>query len=125
MGNSNDSFRFVEPCFGLWFDGCLDFSAMIFPVVHIGAIAVSFLFVVMMFNIQIAEIHEEVLRYLPKEGEAHLPSLGTLLGKVSPPSFFSRYFTWKGRCGKEERSGGVKKVKRSKPKERKSNLIQY
>ncbi|KAL0294155.1 UNVERIFIED_CONTAM: NADH-ubiquinone oxidoreductase chain 6 [Sesamum calycinum] len=44
---------------------CLDFFAMIFPVVHIGAIAVSFLFVVMMFNIQIAEIHEEVLRYLP------------------------------------------------------------
>ncbi|XP_028549743.1 uncharacterized protein LOC114579427 [Dendrobium catenatum] len=43
----------------------LDFSAMISPVVHIGAIAVSFLFVVMMFNIQIAEIHEEVLRYLP------------------------------------------------------------
>ncbi len=42
----------------------LDFSAMIFPVVHIGAIAVSFLFVVMMFHIQIAETHEEVLRYL-------------------------------------------------------------
>nr|YP_010426593.1 NADH dehydrogenase subunit 6 [Scutellaria barbata]YP_010426605.1 NADH dehydrogenase subunit 6 [Scutellaria franchetiana]QTI91142.1 NADH dehydrogenase subunit 6 [Scutellaria tsinyunensis]USM11275.1 NADH dehydrogenase subunit 6 [Scutellaria barbata]USM11324.1 NADH dehydrogenase subunit 6 [Scutellaria franchetiana] len=46
----------------------LDFFAMIFPVVHIGAIAVSFLFVVMMFNIQIAEIHEEVLRYLPVSG---------------------------------------------------------
>ncbi|KAJ0781176.1 putative NADH:ubiquinone reductase (H(+)-translocating) [Helianthus annuus] len=43
----------------------LDFFAMIFPVVHIGAIAVSFLFIVMMFHIQIAEIHEEVLRYLP------------------------------------------------------------
>ncbi|KAI3925454.1 hypothetical protein MKW92_048668 [Papaver armeniacum] len=43
----------------------LDFSAMIFLVVHIGVIAVSFLFVVMMFHIQIAEIHEEVLRYLP------------------------------------------------------------
>ncbi|KAI4965584.1 hypothetical protein ZWY2020_051338 [Hordeum vulgare] len=28
----------------------------------------SFLFVVMMFNIQIAEIHEEVLRYLPVSG---------------------------------------------------------
>ena len=41
---------------------------MIFPVVHIGAIAVSFLFVVMMFHIQIAEIHEEVLRYLPVSG---------------------------------------------------------
>lgn len=46
----------------------LDFSAMIFPVVHIGAIVVSFLFVVMMFHIQIAEIHEEVLRYLPVSG---------------------------------------------------------
>ena len=40
----------------------LDFFAMIFPVVYIGAIAVLFLFVVMMFHIQIAEIHEEVLR---------------------------------------------------------------
>lgn len=46
----------------------LDFSAMISPVVHIGAIAVSFLFVVMMFNMKIAEIHEEVLRYLPVSG---------------------------------------------------------
>nr|QKI32045.1 NADH dehydrogenase subunit 6 [Ombrophytum subterraneum] len=46
----------------------LDFFAMIFLVVHIGAIAVSFLFVVMMFHIQIAEIHEEVLRYLPVSG---------------------------------------------------------
>lgn len=43
----------------------LDFFAMIFLVVHIGAIAVLFLFVVMMFNIQLAEIHEEVLRYAP------------------------------------------------------------
>ncbi|KAI3881120.1 hypothetical protein MKX03_010133 [Papaver bracteatum] len=46
----------------------LDFSDMIFLVVHIGAIYVSFLFVVMMFHIQIAEIHEEVLRYLPVSG---------------------------------------------------------
>nr|WOV66937.1 NADH dehydrogenase subunit 6 [Sarcandra glabra] len=46
----------------------LDFSAMISPVVHIGAIAASFLFVVMMFHIQIAETHEEVLRYLPVSG---------------------------------------------------------
>jgi NADH-ubiquinone oxidoreductase chain 6 len=41
---------------------------MIFLVVYIGAIAVLFLFVVMMFHIQIAEIHEEVLRYLPVSG---------------------------------------------------------
>ncbi|KAL2922442.1 NADH-ubiquinone oxidoreductase chain 6 [Bienertia sinuspersici] len=46
----------------------LDFSAMIFQVVYIGAIAVSFLFVVMMFHIHIAEIHEEILRYLPVSG---------------------------------------------------------
>nr|WFQ81683.1 NADH dehydrogenase subunit 6 [Coptis chinensis] len=90
-----DTFCFVESCFGLWFDGCtckksgtfrfvshpslsrhfrftsllgLDFSAMISPVVHIGAIAVSFLFVVMMFHMKIAETHEEVLRYLPVSG---------------------------------------------------------
>ncbi|CAN6455749.1 unnamed protein product [Victoria cruziana] len=37
-------------------------------VVHIGAIAASFLFAVMIFNIQIAEIHEEFLRYLPVSG---------------------------------------------------------
>lgn len=37
------------------------FSAMISPVVNIGAITVSFLFVVMEFNIQIVEIHEEAL----------------------------------------------------------------
>lgn len=43
----------------------LDFFAMIFLVIYIGAIAVFFLFVVMIFNIKIAEIHEEVLRYLP------------------------------------------------------------
>ncbi|KAL6586191.1 NADH:ubiquinone dehydrogenase subunit 6 [Orobanche minor] len=54
--------------FGLLLFLGLDFFAMIFPVIHIGAIAVSFLFVVMMFNIQIAEIHEEALRYLPVSG---------------------------------------------------------
>ncbi|KAJ0242588.1 hypothetical protein HA466_0205410 [Hirschfeldia incana] len=40
----------------------LDFFAMIFPVVYIGAVAVSFLFVVMMFHIQIAKIHEEIMK---------------------------------------------------------------
>ncbi|KAF6990968.1 hypothetical protein CFC21_008111, partial [Triticum aestivum] len=93
----HDTFCFVEPCFGLWVYGCmyvlknpvrsvlfpilvfcdtsgllillgLDFSAMISQVVHIGAIAVSFLFVVTMYNIQIGEIHEEVLCYLRVSG---------------------------------------------------------
>jgi hypothetical protein len=46
----------------------LDFFAMIFLVVYVGAIAVLFLFVVMMLHIKVAEIHENVLRYLPVGG---------------------------------------------------------
>ena len=45
-----------------------DLFAMIYPVVHIGAIAVSSLPVVMMLNIQIAEIHEKGSRYPPVSG---------------------------------------------------------
>ena len=46
----------------------LDFFAMIFLVVYVGAIAVLFLFVVMMLNIKVAEINEKKLRYLPIGG---------------------------------------------------------
>lgn len=46
----------------------LDFFAMIFLVVYVGAIAVLFLFVVMMLNIKVAEISENTLRYLPVGG---------------------------------------------------------
>lgn len=46
----------------------LDFFAMIFLVVYVGAIAVLFLFVVMMLNIKIAEMNEKRLRYLPIGG---------------------------------------------------------
>merc|ERR1712054_138791 len=46
----------------------LDFFAMIFLVVYVGAIAVLFLFVVMMLNIKITEINENILRYLPIGG---------------------------------------------------------
>jgi NADH-ubiquinone oxidoreductase chain 6 len=46
----------------------LDFFAMIFLVVYVGAIAVLFLFVVMMLNIKVAEINEKKLRYLPMGG---------------------------------------------------------
>src|SRR6476646_8217705 len=49
----------------------LDFFAMIFLVVYVGAIAVLFLFVVMMLNIKLAEINEKKLRYL---------TIGGLLG---------------------------------------------
>jgi NADH-ubiquinone oxidoreductase chain 6 len=46
----------------------LDFFAMIFLVVYVGAIAVLFLFVVMMLNIKLAEINEKKLRYFPIGG---------------------------------------------------------
>ena len=46
----------------------LDFFAMIFLVVYVGAIAVLFLFVVMMLNIKLSEINEKKLRYLPIGG---------------------------------------------------------
>ena len=43
----------------------LDFFAMIFLVVYVGAIAVLFLFVAMMLNIKIEERQESMLRYVP------------------------------------------------------------
>ncbi|KAH7278154.1 hypothetical protein KP509_38G027100 [Ceratopteris richardii] len=46
----------------------LDFFAMIFLVVHIGAIAVWLSFVVMMPDTKIAKIHENILRYFPVGG---------------------------------------------------------
>ena len=42
--------------------------AMIFIVVYVGAIAVLFLFVVMMLNIKISEVVEEIYQYLPVGG---------------------------------------------------------
>lgn len=46
----------------------LDFFAMIFLVVYVGAIAVLFLFVVMMLNIKNVEINQNVMDYLPIGG---------------------------------------------------------
>jgi NADH-ubiquinone oxidoreductase chain 6 len=46
----------------------LDFFAMMFLVVYVKAIAILFLFVVMMLNIKTTKIHENVLCYLPMGG---------------------------------------------------------
>ena len=43
----------------------VEFLGIIFLVVYVGAIAVLFLFVVMMLNIRISEISEEFLSYFP------------------------------------------------------------
>ena len=46
----------------------LDFFALIFLIVYVGAIAVLFLFVVMMLNIKLTEVHESIFHYLPIGG---------------------------------------------------------
>jgi NADH-quinone oxidoreductase subunit J len=43
----------------------VDFLAMIFVVVYVGAIAVLFLFVVMMLNIKISDLEDGVFQYVP------------------------------------------------------------
>lgn len=43
----------------------VEYLAMVFLVVYVGAIAVLFLFVVMMLNIKLLELNENLLRYLP------------------------------------------------------------
>lgn len=57
----------------------LDFFAMIFLIVYVGAIAVLFLFVVMMLNIKLAEISERKLRYVPIGGFLGLLFLGEMV----------------------------------------------
>jgi len=46
----------------------MEFLSLIFIVVYVGAIAVLFLFVVMMLNVKISEVEDEVLQYLPVGG---------------------------------------------------------
>lgn len=45
-----------------------EFLAVIFMIVYVGAIAILFLFVIMMLNIRIVELNENLLRYLPLGG---------------------------------------------------------
>jgi NADH-ubiquinone oxidoreductase chain 6 len=85
----------------------LDFFAMILLVVYVGAIAVLFLFVVMMLNIKIAEIHENVLRYLPVGGIIGLIFLLEVFLIVDndyipilPSKFSTNYITYTAYAGK-------------------------
>ena len=61
----------------------LDFFALILLVVYVGAIAVLFLFVVMMLDIKIAEISEKKLRYLPVGGLLGFLFLGEMVCVIS------------------------------------------
>ena len=46
----------------------LDFTAVIFIVIYVGAIAVLFLFVIMMLNIRLVELEQTYLQYIPLGG---------------------------------------------------------
>ena len=57
----------------------LDFFAMLFLVVYVGAIAVLFLFVIMMLNVKVVEIHDTTSRFLPFAGILGFLFFGQLL----------------------------------------------
>ena len=56
-----------------------EFLAMILVVVYVGAVAVMFLFVVMMLDINFAQLRQGFIRYLPIGGVIGLILLGELL----------------------------------------------
>jgi NADH-quinone oxidoreductase subunit J len=56
-----------------------EFLAMILVVVYVGAVAVMFMFVVMMLDINFAQLRQGFLRYLPVGGVIGLILLGELL----------------------------------------------
>lgn len=54
---------FCSSCLLLLYN--LEFLALIFMIVYVGAIAVLFLFVIMMLNIRVLELSDDFLKYLP------------------------------------------------------------
>lgn len=46
----------------------VEFIAMIILMVYVGAVAVLFLFIVMMLNVRVSELNESIIRYLPVGG---------------------------------------------------------
>ena len=79
-----------------------EFLALIFIVVYVGAIAVLFLFVVMMLNVKITEIQDEVLQYLPIGGligivfllEIFLIIEGDFVSLINPNQDNTVYIDW-------------------------------
>lgn len=82
----------------------VEFIAMLFLVVYVGAILVLFLFVIMMLNVRIVELRERFVRYLPIGGfigfvffieilfvinENLLPDYVTILEMINLKSTFS------------------------------------
>src|SRR6201993_597708 len=62
-----------------------EFLAMILIVVYVGAVAVLFLFVVMMLDVDFAELRQGVLNYLP---------IGAVIGAILLAELISIVLTW-------------------------------
>lgn len=78
-----------------------EFLAIIFMIVYVGAIAILFLFVIMMLNIRIVELNENLLRYLPLGGFIGLIFLLEILlviekelGAEIPVNLAYEYIDW-------------------------------
>ena len=81
-----------------------EFLAMILVVVYVGAVAVLFLFVVMMLDVDFAELREGVLQYLPIGALVGIVFLAELLlvvgawtiGPSMPQAIAVSMETWQG-----------------------------
>jgi NADH-quinone oxidoreductase subunit J len=62
-----------------------EFVAMILVIVYVGAVAVLFLFVVMMLDVSFAELRKGAMQYVP---------LGSLIGAVLMTELFILYKSW-------------------------------
>ena len=71
-----------------------EFVAMLLIIVYVGAVAVLFLFVVMMLDVDFAELKAEMARYMPLAG---------LIGVVLMMQFAMVFGTWKFSDGYETR----------------------
>ena len=72
-----------------------EFLGMIMLIVYVGAVAVLFLFVVMMLNVRITELNESILRYIPIGGIILLIFLFEILSVINGdlvPFFSSKLF---------------------------------
>ncbi|MFT3986803.1 NADH-quinone oxidoreductase subunit J [Aestuariivirga sp.] len=81
--NPVHSVLFLILCFfnaaGLFILMGAEFLAMILVVVYVGAVAVLFLFVVMMLDVEFVELRQGMLNYLPVGGVIGLIVLGELI----------------------------------------------
>ena len=68
---------------GLFLIAGAEFLAMILLIVYVGAVAVLFLFVVMMMDINFAEIRQGFVRYFPVAGLVGLVLLGEIIFAVT------------------------------------------